>query len=104
MKAKIVTVKVTDPNIKQGHKKSFCFCPIAIAMMEAGFEAVRVEPDIISFEPSDSDTMIHLSVPDKLKKFIKSFDTKKSVKPFQFKIRLFNEYGESRAEFVQELA
>ena len=68
-------VRVTQEHIERGVKKSCTYCPIGLAMHEAGIEESlfqylwRMEPPM---------------PPDSVRRFIMRFDQGKPVEPFNF--------------------
>lgn len=79
-------IKVTKDHIKLGHRGRFCFCPVAIALLDAGFERVYVTGDQIRFELYHGNQRVNVEVdaPKSVAKFVDIFDEKGKVEPFGF--------------------
>lgn len=79
------TIKVTNAHIKLGQRGRHNFCPVSIALLEAGFDRVSVGDISIMFE-SDG-YPVNLKTPNKVSNFINKFDNKAEKggkKPFSF--------------------
>ena len=73
-------IDVTQEDIVNGKKKSCDECPIALAMIRAGYKNVSVGSYFIS-----SGNLTYL-VPPEVTKFVLDFDAEKPVSPFSFEL------------------
>lgn len=86
-------IKVTKDHIKLGHRNRFCFCPVSIALLDAGFEKVFVSGDQIGFEVQYENKSVNVQVdaPKNVAKFVETFDEGGKVKPFVFTLEYYPE-------------
>lgn len=78
-------VKVTEDHIRLGRPGLPCYCPVALAIIEAvGFEA-RVHGDYVHFPDIDD---LCVDLPRRARKFISDFDDRAQVRPFSFQIEM----------------
>lgn len=83
----IVKVKVLKKHIKAG--KRFCSgkCPVALALLDAGFQRVSVESyTIAATTRRGKQTTVVAKTPPSASSFIHSFYTKRAVEPFTFEL------------------
>lgn len=99
----VVRVNVTKEHIRQGRINKrisravkgctpfSSYCPVALAMQDAGFDA-SVQRTYVIIRKSekfpnlyDRDMIPHI---DKVQKFVDSFDHDRKVKPFSFNVRI----------------
>jgi hypothetical protein len=73
-------IQVTKDDIKNGKRLNDCQCPIALAFKRNGFESVKVTRHFVELEGFD------FELPFEAENFVKDFDNKKNVEPFQFKV------------------
>jgi hypothetical protein len=73
-------ISVTKEHIKKGKPTFPSACPIALALKDAGFTTPIVIDTFMREEEAD----IYYDLPRSCSRFIRRFDTKKSVKPFNF--------------------
>ena len=80
-------IKVTQEHIDKGKANSACECPIALAMISAGFIGVLVDGVhiyvglwLMGGKVSKSHT------PTSARMFIHKFDLRESVEPFEFNL------------------
>jgi hypothetical protein len=78
-------IKVTQKHIDAGIPKNACFCPIAAAVRELGFNEIALDDSVAVIKKKEGhwDTV---SVPSSVKKFIAKFDSGKFVEPFEFEL------------------
>lgn len=80
-------ISVNDSHIQEGHKRSICFCPIALALKEClghRSEAVVGLTEASVYQINRAKRNIYL--PKKASNFIEKFDKGFPVKPFSFYI------------------
>lgn len=81
-----ITISVTEEDIANGRRKRCQKCPVAIAMLRAGFYTVWANPGDLTW--IDSERNEHSCVtPDEVREFITRFDNHEPVAPFTFELR-----------------
>jgi hypothetical protein len=83
------TIEVTKDCIKYGQQGSKYYCPIALAMRNAGLTEISVTEIYIRWKEKGSIASDLLVVPKNIKSFIKCFDKGQKVKPFEFELRAY---------------
>lgn len=83
-------INVLKTHIKKGQVNQPCQCPVALALLKAGFAFEEWDDGVDSkfFEglaPDGQRVSIHL--PKKVQEWIKRFDDGKSVKPITFTVK-----------------
>jgi hypothetical protein len=74
-------VRVMRKHIKAGKRRSPSFCPVALALRDAGFTKVSVDCTI------EVKQLQYVQVtPKTVLAFIRNFDTGRLVKPFSFRL------------------
>jgi len=73
----MIKVKITKEHISKGERKHHCRCPIALALTDAGFTKVMVQP----YAASTGETGI-FSLCEEAEKFVRAFDAGNTVYPF----------------------
>jgi len=73
-------IQVIKDDIKNGKRLNECHCPIALAFKRKGFKSVKVTRHFVEIEGFD------FELPNDVKNFVKDFDNKKNVEPFEFKL------------------
>lgn len=81
---KKITVKVTQEHIDNGGLRNCRACPVALALIDAGYSEVAVSADGLYI----SDSFGRLEVPPAVAKFIKAFDSGYQVWPFEFALEV----------------
>lgn len=89
MSSQIITVKAK--HIRHGIQETATFCPVALALKEAGIENVSVGNREINTTYYDNGIIKEeraYHCPRSVTRFVKKFDRKgkKAVKPFSFKL------------------
>ena len=78
-------IHVTESHIAKGQTLNCEDCPIGLAIKDSGiFEMVHVGYDIISVKLPNQVDNYECPTPKSVKRFMVSFDTNKSVRPFNF--------------------
>lgn len=75
-------IRVTSSHIANGKPRSYCECPVALAMMECTGETWFVTPSRVDRV---------YALPDVARQFIADFDAGRSVGPFEFELPLAGE-------------
>ena len=82
-----VTVKVLDRHIQKGKPNKCAECPIALALVDAGFDRPWVDHSLVHyFAKPDGvrEELYHFWLPGDAVGFVEDFDEGKPVKPFEF--------------------
>lgn len=74
-------IRVTQQHIEEGRRGSCRECPIALAIVSAGFFKAWVGASQIR-----ANGKLWCDTPPEVYRFIQKFDTNKRVKPFEFEI------------------
>ena len=77
-------IQVTKDDIKNGKRLNECQCPIALAFKRNGFKSVKVTGLCVELEGFE------FELPFEAEQFVKEFDTKKNVYPFEFNLEELN--------------
>ena len=75
-------IEVKQEHIDKGYRRSKCWCPVALALRDAGLEQPSVNPLRIIY--SRGLHTVGCEVPESAKQFILAFDVGECVKPFSF--------------------
>ncbi len=75
-------IKITRKHIKSGEPESADSCPIALALMELGFDQTSLHVFCSKIKANKAEIKLPISA----RKFISAFDDHKPVKPFSFNI------------------
>ena len=92
-------IKVTQGHINKGEPHAACYCPIALAMIDMGFEDIEVVSNRASGELDGSYYGTDLPVEAQI--FVVSFDenpTSAFIKPFEFEVDFFK-WNEEECRF-----
>lgn len=82
-------IKVTERHIANGERNSPRGCPIALALIDAGYRCVAVAKDSIEFGTDFEYLQVHLSQLEsglEISDFIDDFDRGKNVSPILFEL------------------
>lgn len=77
-----MTIRVTEANIKEGHRGSCRQCPVALAMLRAGLLFAYVGPYMTWWDG----TKHQVAIPEAVREFIFRFDGDMPVWPFSFQL------------------
>lgn len=77
----MITVNVTDSDIRKGEKLS-SFCPIALSFRRMGYDGIKVGNWHAYY--GDKYGLHTMVLPKEAVSFILAFDNQKEVEPFQF--------------------
>jgi hypothetical protein len=78
-------IQVTQEDIKNGKRCHGCYCPVALAVTRVVPQAdkvIRVETTGLQLTPHAK----WLQLPESARTFIRDFDTKQPVAPFEFEL------------------
>lgn len=82
-------IRVTQKHIDDGTPESPWYCPVALALKDAGLINVDVNEQYIDYTSFDPSGYFKIETPQKLKKFLHEFDCgEEEVKPIQFYVPL----------------
>lgn len=79
-------IEVTQDDINNGDRDDTQSCPIALALLKAGFTEPRVDGCDICY--TEGDKVKSVMSPSVVRDFVKSFDRGLPVKPFSFELDL----------------
>lgn len=80
-------IKVTKENIELGLAKDGEFCPVGLALKDAGLFRPWVTRSFIRGRPPlGSEKVVNMDTPENVTRFISRFDNHRPVKPFNFYI------------------
>tara|TARA_R100001244_G_scaffold25113_4_gene25654 strand:- start:100584 stop:100868 length:285 start_codon:yes stop_codon:yes gene_type:complete len=83
-----IEVKITQEHIDDGYAGSCVRCPIALCLIEMGFNNVYVSDKVIKIDNEGGESILH-KVPRAADLFIYDFDHCNEVEPFVFEISDF---------------
>lgn len=75
---------VTKKNIRKGNRQGATSCPIALALNDAGFNAVMVRHKFVWCYGNGIFNEVNL--PEEAQEFILKFDRGEKVQPFEFEL------------------
>ena len=78
-------ISITAEHIKNGTRKDFCNCPIALAIKSLGWEKVTVGPKIISLSKNNHTKYLKHSLQSTI--FMQHFDNYLTVIPLELEFR-----------------
>jgi hypothetical protein len=94
-KTKKITVRVKAKHITTGVAKDCSLCPVAKALVDAGFKAVFAGPYFLELASSartlgnySSKKRVRVKTPSVARDFMHTFDLHLPVKPFTFKFEV----------------
>jgi hypothetical protein len=81
-------ISVTQKHINKGIREERDSCPVALALLDNGFDFVSV--DQISIDWRINNNAVNVASPRSVARFVTKFDKlgKKAVKPFNFKLNV----------------
>lgn len=90
---KTIQINVTQQHIEDGARRSCDRCPIALAMLKAGFPSPYISSTWARLnhdygQPEHQGRRQQVNLPKIVQQFVRSFDSHHSVHPFSFTIKV----------------
>lgn len=81
-------IRVTRKHIENGEREMTAYCPVALAMVSAGFKGVGVHNDHVEVITKGGryPTVEYYELPKKVQRFVLDYDMERPVKPFTFSL------------------
>lgn len=80
---KSYTITVTAEHVRYGHAKDVCGCPIALAMIAAGFREPMVASRVVWAHDPEG-WPVKADLPQEVRDAMRGFDERRRMEPFSF--------------------
>ena len=89
-----IRIKVEKKHIQDGKRGSPAYCPIALAIEDAGYWHPVVDKEVAEFVDSEKEWTWEFDLPTEARSFIMKYDAGREVRPFEFEVEPFVQNGE----------
>lgn len=90
-----IKIKVEEKHIQDGKRGSPGYCPIALAIEDAGYWYPVVDKNIAEFIDNEKGWAWEIDLPNEARSFIMKYDAGIEVHPFEFEVAPFPQNGEN---------